>query len=654
MRENKSPPSKRSLRLIGFGILLGLYPLLGIVDLFILLLFITLLFWRLVYGEKPIPFELPLRLGILLGGGALLFGQYGQILGLEPGLGLFLLLFALKLAEARRDRDWEVVALLGWFLCLCGLFARQDLLIALIVLGALALISAGLMAAHTNQALGLRIVGLFLGAIPVIVVLFLFVPRPPHGFRVQMGEPRFSGMGLSEEMNPGSISSIALSEEVAFRVSILNGRTPYPSEMYWRAGILYQCGGLTWRFGTPLPLYEDARQHRQESLVQQRIIMEPHGGRWMPALDRPLAGDRREAMLEPGNVLVALRPVQSTLRYHAISSTEIFRSRTRGEVLAPALRVPDNIPQRVRELANQLRGETFQETKEALLDHFRTGGFTYSLNPGPYDGPDGLESFLFDRKQGFCEHYSATFATLARLAGIPSRIVIGYHGGEWNALGDYYVVRQSDAHAWCELWEEGVGWQRIDPTALVEPDRIRNGMAAVNDLARRVAPGSSGEAWSSFLRNAHMLWDNLDYQWNINVFNFDAEAQREFFSSIGLATIGRHAYFALPILLAVAALLHALRRPRRLRPSLPDDVAGEIYGRLLLEANRCGLKKPAYEGPIDFLNRLSALHPKGAPWIEAFQDQLITLRYGPGPHRKEAFHKLHLQAKRCCRLLRQI
>ncbi|MFQ3577541.1 MAG: DUF3488 and transglutaminase-like domain-containing protein, partial [Verrucomicrobiia bacterium] len=470
--------------------------------------------------------------------------------------------------------------------------------------------------------------------------------------RVQIGGQSFSGMGLSNEMNPGSISSIALSEEVAFRVSILEGRTPYPSEMYWRAGVLYQCEGLSWRVGTPIPLYEDARQHRREALVHQRIVMEPHGGRWMPALDRPLGGDRREAMLEPGNVLVALRPVQSTLRYHALSSTDTFRSRARKDVLAPALRVPPNTPQRVRDLADRLKRDDFRSTKAAILDHFRHGGFTYSLNPGTYEGPEAIETFLFEGKQGFCEHYSASFATLARLAGIPSRIVIGYHGGEWNAVGDYYVVRQSDAHAWCELWEEEVGWQRIDPTAVVEPARIRSGMAAVNDSIRGVVRGNTGAVWNSLLRNARMLWDNLDYQWNINVLNYDAEAQREFFASTGLSAIGRHAQWILPLLLALAALFHAFvwRGP----PSTPfkTDPAGEIYGRLVSEARRHGIPKAASEGPIHFLDRLCKEHPTSAPAIVAFRDQLITLRYGRGPHRKEAVRDLILQERKCRKLLR--
>src|SRR5438445_13172415 len=212
----------------------------------------------------------------------------------------------------------------------------------------------------------------------------------------------------------------------------------------------------------------------------------------MFALDRPFEIPR-SAMLVRGDYIRSVQPIRKTRRYEVVSSPEVTRNDLTPYERMEALELPASISPAVRELAQSwvARNSNSRAIINSALQFFRTQGFRYSLSPGEYRNND-VEEFLFHRRVGFCEHYAASFATLMRLAGIPARVVVGYVAGEYNDLGRFFLVRQSDTHAWCEVWIPDHGWMRVDPTTAVAPDRA--GLDLSSFLASRVASGAIATA----------------------------------------------------------------------------------------------------------------------------------------------------------------
>jgi hypothetical protein len=268
----------------------------------------------------------------------------------------------------------------------------------------------------------------------------------------------------------------------------------------------------------------------------------------------------------------------------------------------------------------------------SALQFFHKEKFFYTLTPGQYDDKKGLDDFLFRRRSGFCEHYAAAFATLMRVAGIPARVVIGYQGGQFNAIGKYLVVHQSDAHAWCEVWLPGTGWQRADPTAAVASERV--GMVDMRDTSAAGAAEDGGVqfggAWDRqpILRNIRLAWEAISYEWDSRVANFDEETQQSFFLGMGWLDT-RPVRLLSWLSVAVAALLstHALVTWWRTRVIL--DPLKMAYDRFCKRVAALGVKREPWEGPARFAERAAALLPDHAAQIRRVAEIYIALRYRP-------------------------
>jgi protein-glutamine gamma-glutamyltransferase len=270
------------------------------------------------------------------------------------------------------------------------------------------------------------------------------------------------------------------------------------------------------------------------------------------------------------------------------------------------------------------------------LEFFRTQGFRYSLSPGEYRKND-LEEFLFHRRLGFCEHYAASFATLMQLAGIPARVVTGYLGGEYNEIGHFFLVRQADAHAWCEVWFPDSGWQRIDPTAVVAPDRVNLGFTSF--LERRVAAGQldSNQSvlarrlarWPIFAR-ARLGWQTFSYAWDTRVLSFDGDEQGSFFASVGIAGHGPIFFIVGTLSVAIALLaLYAGWTHLRTRPR--GDRVKIMYETFCRKAAKLGAPRDPSEGPLDFSRRATCLLPNESERIRRIAKAYVALRYAPEP-----------------------
>jgi transglutaminase-like putative cysteine protease len=440
---------------------------------------LTLIAWRLLrartVGWYP---GIVLRAVLALALVGLVLARFHTLNGLAAGGTLLVLMAGLKLLETRTPRDEYVMVGAALFLLLAACLDREDLVrTPLYAVQAWLCCAALAVVAYPDcRALAAaRLAGrALLVALPLAALLFVFFPRLPGAFWAipQGGE---ASTGLSDSMSPGSIVRLTASYEPAFRAKF-HGAIPPPAERYWRGPVLHDFDGYTWRAG--------AGFHPREQLenlgisYRYSVTLEPSRRRWWLALDIPAESPDPHVLLTYDHQLLADAPVTDRVTFEALSYTHAATAQAPD----PAAQrqdtaLPEGSNPRSAALARALRRRAGSDADfvRAVLEFLRSGGFAYTLTPERL-GTNPVDDFLFNTRAGFCGHYASAFATLMRAAGIPSRVVTGYLGGEWNPIGGYFVVRQSDAHAWTEVWLTGRGWIRVDPTAVVAPERLERGI----------------------------------------------------------------------------------------------------------------------------------------------------------------------------------
>ena len=626
------------LTAVCIALTLAAIPLLDHIAPWAVAIFAVAILLRLLVSHRHLRLpSVPVKIALLaigLGGIAL---SYGGFFGIEPGLGILLILLSLKLLESNTVRDFQVLVLFGWFLCLCGLFFSQDLTRWLYVGAIGLLLAASLIRLHDTLHGGtfLRSIGvsgkLLAQALPVIVLLFMFFPRGGGDFRPQFSRAVNAVTGMSDQLSPGNFAALTRSENRAFRADFPDGNVPPLSQLYWRGAVLWRGDGVFWARGSTSMPVENASSRLAGPGIRQSIIMDPHGGRWIFALDRP-ATTARDSDFQAGGFLQSHRPTIAPLRYTVTSRLENREQGLMSDHRSAALDKPRIISAQVQTLVATWRANAADDRAviDAALHFFRKENFVYSITPSTF-GADSLTEFLFQRRSGFCEHYAAAFATVMRIAGIPARIVIGYHGGEYNRLGNYVLVRQLDAHAWTEVWLKGEGWVRIDPTNVIAPDRISSGSESFLE-SRALAENAIGETSTGaaglreMLREARLAWDNIKYQWDLRVVNYDEDAQRTLFNFIGIGDFAPPVivlWIGISMMLIFGILGAWLGRTRR---EQIDPLVRE-YRRFCGTLAAAGVAREPWEGAQEFAERAAACHPEHARAIREAAELYIAARY---------------------------
>jgi hypothetical protein len=296
------------------------------------------------------------------------------------------------------------------------------------------------------------------------------------------------------------------------------------------------------------------------------------------------------------------------------------------------LDLPAGFAPRARALARSLReGRDERALVAAVLARFHDEPFEYTLEP-PLLGADPTDEFLFTTRQGFCEHYAAAFAVLMRAAGVPARVVVGYQGGEWNGIGDYLLVAQSSAHAWNEVWIQGEGWLRVDPTSAVAPERVHEDSRRLAFTGGGVGRALASAAW---VVRTRQLWDAARTAWYSGVVNFDATAQERLLERIGLGGAGlRGLAIALTAGFLLAALGLGAWLALELRPPREDPLV-TAWREFCATLAAHGLPRSAAEGPLDYARRIARARPALAPAVTAFGEAYVQARYLPGAVRAD-------------------
>jgi protein-glutamine gamma-glutamyltransferase len=476
------------------------------------------------------------------------------VLGRDAGVTLIVVLLALKTLELRARRDAFVIFFLGFFTMLTNFFFSQTLAVAATMLVALlglltALVNAHMPVGRPPLMEAARTAGwmALLGA-PIMAVLFVLFPRfaPLWGIP---GDAMSGRSGLSSQMQVGNIASLALDDSVAFRVKF-EGQAPAQRDLYFRGPVLSEFDGREWRplmarimSRFPPPQLGDPQLAGFGSPVRYEVTLEPHNRPWLLTLDAatepPEVPGMRAAMTSELQ-WVASRPIVDLVRYQAVSHVNFRHGPPRRiGVLPEYTYLPPGFNPRTLELAGSLMrenpaGDAFSLVQSALR-LLRTGGYTYTLEPGVY-GQHTSDEFWFDRKEGFCEHIASSFVVLMRAMSIPARVVTGYQGGSPNSVDGYWVVRQSDAHAWTEVWLESRGWVRIDPTAVVSPGRT--GTFQRLQTPRGVFATAIETVNPNLSAMVRATWEAMNNRWNQWILNYTQSRQLNLLRNLGFESPG--------------------------------------------------------------------------------------------------------------------
>jgi transglutaminase-like putative cysteine protease len=564
---------------------------------------------------------------------AIVLVRFHTLNGVAAGTALLMLMGGLKLLETRGARDQLVMVAAALFLLLAACLDRQDLVRVPLYAAQTWLCCAALAVIATpgiEARLALRLSArALLLALPLAVLLFLFFPRLPGAFwAVPRGDVAVTG--LSDTMTPGGIGQLASSYDTAFRVRF-TARVPPAEERYWRGPVLHAFDGYTWRY-LPSVLRPPHPREYLGPAYRYHVMLEPSRQRWWYALDTPAESpDTRRVLLTDDAQLVGTESVTEPLGFDAVSYTHTRAT----EPLDPALRhldmeLPAGGNPRSHQLAQQLRQRAGSDGAfvQTVLDYLRHGGFTYSLEPEKL-GVDAIDDFLFRTRVGFCGHYASAFVMLMRAAGVPARVVTGYLGGEWDPYGGYFLVRQSDAHAWAEVWLPPRGWTRIDPTAVVAPERLRNGI--VDLMPEMLSARARLLHASPWLARLLQRWDAANSWWTERVVKFDFGAQLDLLSRLGVSAPDAR-YLGWAFMLALCAWLafiawHVGRATRAPRP----DALARAYQRLCGKLARVAPPRVPWQGPLSLAQTVSAQRPDLAAPVTALLEHYAQLRYGP-PH----------------------
>jgi transglutaminase-like putative cysteine protease len=626
---DQRPISLRDYLLLVAGLAIVLAPHALRAPWWLTLLTVALVGWRgLALGNRGLMPSIWMLLGIVAAGMLGIWLEYRALFGRTPGITLLVLFSGLKMLETRNQRDAAALVFLTWFLAITNFLYTQSIPTALGMCAAVAASIATLVGfAAPRRALraNLRSAGLLLAqAVPAALLLFLLFPRV-QGPLWGLPQDAYTAMtGLSDTMSPGSFSQLALSDAIAFRIDF-QGESPPRRTLYWRGPVLWDFDGRTWRLGTPA--LGEVTAPRDGTRVAYSVLLEPHNRNWLFALETPTLLPPRARYLDDGQIVMP-QPVRARMRYDMVSQVEATPSPAEDRLaLLAALRLPPGFNPRARALGAQWRSESAGDAQvlQRAIGYFRRERLQYTTAPRLL-GRDTVDEFLFDSREGFCEHFASAFVFLMRSAGVPARVVMGYQGGDLNPVDGKFTVRQSDAHAWSEVYLLDRGWVRVDPTALSVPRRLDDSLTraagAADALPIMMRPDME------WLRSLRYNWEALTTQWNLWVLGYNPERQRELMSLIGMRDAD-WLELASALLAALGAFVLVLFAWMLRRMARPDPVQS-AWNQFCRKLAARGLARAPHEGPLDYAERAARGLPAAGEPIRRIAALYITLRYGRG------------------------
>jgi len=622
--------------------------------------------WRFQHERRgwPLPgsgLRIVLILMILVG----ITISFGNIVGRLPFTTLFITMLGLKFIELRTRRDLMLILFLGYFIVITHFLDNQNIGMAVYMFVVVMLLTTALISFNRKQDIHLNefkddfrlSAVMLLQAVPVMLVLFILFPRLSAPMWAIPTDSASAVTGLSDEMSPGQISSLTQSSAIAFRVNF-HGEQPDSTQLYWRGPVFVNYDGRRWSKGSASPLQNLQLEETSEP-IEYTVTLEANNKPWLLALDMPthmLLDDdtpyplnrsgviRREGIISSNYELYANDLISQRMQYRLISSLQYRTPELSVTQWQEATDVHENIGQNLLDFAIQLRQRhnSDRAVVNAMLAYFKNEEFYYTLQPKSL-GLKPMQQFLFDTREGFCEHYASAFTIIMRAAGIPSRVVTGYLSSEINPYGDYLVVRQSDAHAWSEVWLEEEGWVRVDPTAAVAPERIRQGLEALPEFSVSPVLLGNNAALTRVWRTVSRSWDAVNNTWYQLVLGYNYKKQKELLKKFGLGHA--HIVQTVTIILFIIGALIAVFSLFMLRPKRKHDTIGTLYNRFCSLMAIHDFPRTENEGPKDYRTRLIAQYPAQASLFTTIISAYIRQRYSQYPS-SSAEHRMRNALRR--------
>jgi len=579
--------------------------------------------------------------------------SYHTLIGRNAGSAMLLGLLALKLFEIKSFRDIALIINLALFSIVINFLFNQSIPVAFTMLLALIFLFTALISFQHNYKQLCKIkphslafirskeknhfklaAKMLLQAIPFAIVLFILFPRV-NGPLWGLPEDAFSAStGLSDKMSPGRISQLSDNNAIAFRVKF-DSAIPAANKLYWRGPVMWYFDGYDWT--APIEDRAALNQFKFTGIGEKTfysVTLQPHNNFWMFALDIP-ATLPADSQLSADMQVLSSQPINKLQRYHLSSYTRYVLPANSKLAMTRYLKLPDSYSNepgsnlyQSRQLIKQLKDPVNpQKTVTNVLNYFSTQDFYYSRSPPLlYNNP--VDEFLFESRRGYCEHYASSFTVLMRLAGIPSRVVTGYQGGEINPIDNYMTIRQSDAHAWSEVYLGKKGWVRVDPTAAIPPGNIEN-----TDDARRLSSNLNISEriyetnWlSKQIKQMRFAWDAVNNRWNQWILGYNSKKQKAFFAALGIPDISWQGlsqllFSILGVLTAILAFIVFSTKQKS------DDEVKKLYAKFLKKLAKHKLIKNVSEGANDFCKRAIIVLPNNKMSIESITLLYQQLRY---------------------------
>lgn len=592
-----------------------------------------------------------LRLILFVGGMAGIYYSHRTFIGPEGGVSFLVLSAGFKLLESKDKRDYFVLAVLDFFVLATAFLFSQSLLLAAYVGVATLFVLAALTTLQQSEQTNIgttikKASAIALQALPLMLILFVFFPRLPPLWTLNLSQG--SGKtGMSDSMSPGDISRLSESSELAFRVEF-KGPVPGPDQLYWRGVVLTHYDGNKWTqsdtISWPIPAGEvrpkwvtasnsaSTAIGSADAAIQYRVILEPTDQSWLFSLAIPQSPTKKVLFTRDFR-LAYQTPVFTRLSYDAKSWSDQLADKDDLPVWLKNqnLQLPASGNQEALQMARRwhLASASDERYIQQILDYFREERFFYTLEP-PRLGENRIDDFLFRTRRGFCEHYAAAFVFLMRAAGIPARVVAGYQGGEKSPLDNYWLVRQLDAHAWAEVWLEGKGWVRVDPTAVVAPDRIERGAAQMATQSAYWGNSIASKVRHNNYRLLHSLRnfaDYVNYRWYRDVLGYDISSQEGLMQRLlGDNNLLKQLGLMMGLLAVFGGLtLFWIFRGER-KKEHPVD---RLYRKYCERMAKKGMPREPGEAPFDYAQRIARQMPKMARNAQEIAKIYSALRYRP-------------------------
>jgi len=634
-------PDRQALYSLFIAFVLSVSPHLGRLPAWFAVLAIFVFGWRykIITANGRPPGSI-LRIIILFVVLFFIFQHYHTLLGRNAGVAMLVALTMLKFLELKTMRDYMLVVFLCLFIALTSFLYSQSLWLGVYLMAVVIILFTVMMFLnHSNREKPFimlkRAASMVMMGLPVAALLFLLFPRLQGGLFGLPGDSHSGLTGMSDTMKPGSINELNQSEKVAFRVEF-NDRPPVAKQRYWRGLVLENYEQGVWKesrlavdAGAPI-------RYAKESVFDYSILQEPSNQKWIFALDMPV---NKPAALKwgTGQTLRSTSPVRERQQLQMISAIEYKFTRISDDELQRNFDKSSVKGDRLARLAEELYRQAGSDKAyiEVVFDYYRNNEFFYSLQP-PLLGVNPVQTFMLDTRKGYCEHYASSFTAMMRLAGIPARVVIGYQGGEWNQQGGYLIVRQSDAHAWSEVWLDESGWVRVDPTSAVAPERIEYGLSAVRLLMEQGQPLGNvaaeklqailvGSFFSRSIKGVKLFWDGVNTRWYKWVIDYGAKNQSTFLHWMGFQkTDWSKLVFMLVGLVSLVVSVQAwiiFRRKKIIDPAVQQ------YQKFCHRLSRIGIDRFSSEGPTSFALRVIRLRPDLQERVMSVTEAYIAILY---------------------------